>query len=73
MKQDFSHRLQTMQAAFATDPHNEALRSALQDYFDDLRVCAQENLQPSVGELTRAALSLLRRFRTPQKPPSPWI
>lgn len=70
MKQDFSHRLQTMQAAFAADPHNASLRSTLQDYFDDLRVCAQENLQLPVGELTRAALSLLRKFRNAQ-PPNP--
>lgn len=68
MEQDFSHRLQAIRAAFAADPHNEALRGALQDYFDELRVCAQEALRPQVGKLTREALSLLRKFRNAQPP-----
>lgn len=66
MEQDFSHRLQAMQAAFAADPHNEALRGALQDYFDDLRTAA--DIQPQTGALTREALSLLRKFRNAQPP-----
>lgn len=68
MEQDFLRRLQKMQTAFAENPHDESLRSKLQNYFDDLRVCAAVQPQPQVGILTREAMSLLRRFRNAQPP-----
>ncbi len=66
MEQDFLRRLQNMQTAFRENPHNEDLREALQNYFDDLRT--QAHTQPQIGMLTREALSLLRRFRNAQPP-----
>ena len=66
MEQDFLRRLQNMQTAFRENPHNEDLREAMQNYFDDLR--AHAHTQPQIGMLTREALSLLRRFRNAQPP-----
>lgn len=66
MENEFLCRLQAMRAAFSADAHDERLRSALQDYFDDLRACA--DTEPQIGTLTREALLLLRHFRNAQPP-----
>lgn len=66
MEKEFLCRLQNMQTAFAANTHDERLRDDLQNYFDDLRVAADN--QPQIGAFTREGLLLLRRFRNAQPP-----